>query len=158
VTKEAVINVLKDPDFRNELNKMISSLIHTEFAKMFESLKAELSPFVYKAGINLKKLVEHEFPGGELTQWKCFDQKGVIYGYPEEVEIDIIKHYDNIYLCDIRESVDIGDVVSMIRIGRLYKATNADAVVACVMVTKQATPKAQQVASRANIRIILVNQ
>jgi hypothetical protein len=46
----------------------------------------------------------------------------------------------------------------MIRIGRLYKATNSDAAVACVMVTKQATPKAQQVAVRANIRIILVNQ
>jgi hypothetical protein len=27
----------------------------------------------------------------------------VIYGYPEEVEVDLIKHYENVYLCDIRE-------------------------------------------------------
>jgi hypothetical protein len=79
VTKEAVLSVLRDPDFKNELNKMISSLIHNEFAKLFDNLKAELSPYVYKAGINLKKLVEREFPGGELTQWKYFDQKGIFW-------------------------------------------------------------------------------
>jgi hypothetical protein len=76
VTKEAVLSVLKDPDFKNELNKMISTLIRTEFAKMFDDLKAELAPYVYKAGINLKKIIEREFPGGELTTWKYLDQKG----------------------------------------------------------------------------------
>jgi hypothetical protein len=31
------------------------------------------------------------------------DILGTIYGYPEEIEIDLIKHFDNNYLCDTRD-------------------------------------------------------
>jgi hypothetical protein len=45
-------------------------------------------------------------------------------------------------------------VVSLIRIGKLYKTTNPTHGLACVIVTKGITEKAQKIATRANIRII----
>eukprot|EP00029_Vermamoeba_vermiformis_P009775 TRINITY_DN4995_c0_g1_i1.p1 TRINITY_DN4995_c0_g1~~TRINITY_DN4995_c0_g1_i1.p1 ORF type:complete len:279 (+),score=24.48 TRINITY_DN4995_c0_g1_i1:33-839(+) len=177
VNRDTVLSVLRDPDFKQEFGRVISAMIRVELEKALPSTNPQSYvqppptpvaappppttenlvkdvPTGVKSTIELKALVEREFPGSDLQLWKYYDQKGTIYGYPEEIEIDLIKHFDNNYLCDTRDSVDIGDVVTLIRIGKLYKTVNPTHSLACVVIAKTISEKAQKIATRANIRII----
>jgi len=91
--------VLRDPDFKQEFGRVITAMIRAELEKVLPSTNPQTYvqppptpvaapqpnvtenlvkdvPTGTKSTIELKSLVEREFPGSELQLWKYYDQKG----------------------------------------------------------------------------------
>jgi len=100
-------------------------------------------------------IIQREFPGSQLSQWSHQDAQGQVYGFPETIEVDVIKHNNMSYLCSIRESVDIADVVFLIRIGRLYKSINPQSSLACVIISRDISARAKSIADRCKMKCII---
>ena len=69
----------------------------------------------------VKGLVEEVLGRGKVEKWKFYDEKGEVYGYPSEVEIDLLIKDEVHILVEVKASASSGDVVELWRIGGLYQ-------------------------------------
>jgi len=69
----------------------------------------------------VKGLVEEVLGRGKVEKWKFYDEKGEVYGYPSEVEIDLLIRDEVHILVEVKASASSGDVVELWRIGGLYQ-------------------------------------
>ena len=69
----------------------------------------------------VKGLVEEVLGRGKVEKWKFYDEKGEVYGYPSEVEIDLLIRDEAHILVEVKASASSGDVVELWRIGGLYQ-------------------------------------
>lgn len=97
-----------------------------------------------------------ELPDVPLQKWTYQDETGTIYGFPDTIEIDIMKRDNDTFLCDIRHEVDIANVVVLLRIGQMYKKLNPKGTLACLIFTRKITPQASKIAAKCKIRVVLV--
>ncbi|MBS7287757.1 MAG: DUF3782 domain-containing protein, partial [Candidatus Freyarchaeota archaeon] len=65
-------------------------------------------------------LVE-EAKGAKVTRLKLFDDKGIVYGEPSEVEIDLLIRDDVHMLVEVKARVQKSDVAELLRVGELYE-------------------------------------
>ncbi len=69
----------------------------------------------------MKGVVEKLLGTGKVERWIYRDESGEVYGYPSEVEVDIlIKDHEHI-LIEIKSSISRGDVIEFWRKGKLYE-------------------------------------
>jgi hypothetical protein len=120
VNRDTVLSVLRDPDFKQEFGRVISAMIRVELEKALPSTNPQSYvqppptpvaappppvtenlvkdvPTGTKSTIELKGLVEREFPGSELQLWKYYDQKGNTYcplvkRSTKDFRIQIVRH------------------------------------------------------------------
>jgi len=69
----------------------------------------------------VKGLVEEVLGRGKVEKWKFYDEKGEVYGYPSEVEIDLLIRDEAHILVEVKASASSGDVVELWKIGGLYQ-------------------------------------
>lgn len=108
VSKEDVLRLIRtDPQFRNELRDVITEFLQPEIEKLKEELLRELPPgsaqAIDRPKLDAHSIIQKEFPGSEMAPWTHQDAAGVVYGFPETIEIDVIKHNNMSYLCSVRE-------------------------------------------------------
>ena len=48
----------------------------------------------------LRGVVEKEL-GFKVERWSCYDSEGIVYGYPSQVEVDVVVHDEKILLIEI---------------------------------------------------------
>ena len=53
--------------------------------------------------------------------WSYFDAGGLVFGYPSQVEVDVAVRDGVHILVEIKASASSGDVLKLLRIGRLYE-------------------------------------
>jgi len=97
-----------------------------------------------------------ELPGIPLTKWSHQDDTGTIYGFPDTIEIDVMKRENDTFICDIRHEVDIANVVILLRIGQMYKKLNPKGTLACLIFTRKITAQASKLAAKCKIKVVLV--
>lgn len=61
------------------------------------------------------ELVE-EAKGAEVKRLKLFDDKGIVYGEPSDVEIDLLIR-DNFHMVEVKARVQKSDATELLRIG-----------------------------------------
>ncbi len=89
-----------------------------------------------------------EFPGVEVIHADEHDDEGVVFGYPEEVELDVIIKNGMLMICELKSSVHKSDIYTFERKIRFYeqkkgrKATRK--IVISPMVDKRALPVAKK--------------
>eukprot|EP01122_Echinamoeba_exundans_P015736 TRINITY_DN761_c0_g1_i2.p1 TRINITY_DN761_c0_g1~~TRINITY_DN761_c0_g1_i2.p1 ORF type:complete len:207 (+),score=33.69 TRINITY_DN761_c0_g1_i2:175-795(+) len=108
VSKEDVLRLIRtDAQFRSELRDVITEFLQPEIEKLKEELLRELPPgsaqTVDRPKLEAASIIQKEFPGSEMSPWVHQDTAGVVYGFPETIEIDVIKHNNMSYLCSVRE-------------------------------------------------------
>jgi len=68
----------------------------------------------------MRGIIEEILGVSRVEKWKYYDDKGEVYGYPSQVEVDLVVK-DNIHiLVEIKASASSGDVFEFWRIGNLY--------------------------------------
>lgn len=102
-----------------------------------------------------KALIERDFPGSSLETWECYDESGTVYGMPCSVSSQILKK-DKVYICNIRESVEVPNILETIKIGKLYKTLNPSTQLACVIITSKISPEAEELAAKFKIKVYQV--
>jgi len=56
-----------------------------------------------------------------VDKWVYYDKKGVVYGYPSVVEVDVLVKDREYILVEYKSSVDRGDVAELYRVGKLFE-------------------------------------
>ncbi|MDP8003428.1 MAG: DUF3782 domain-containing protein [Caldisphaera sp.] len=112
---EAIENELKQ--LRNDFNNTFAS-----FNRRLEALGARWGIFSEQAFRNgMRGVVEKLLGVGKVERWIFRDEFGEVYGYPSDIEVDIlIKDHEHI-LIEIKSSTSRGDVIEFWRKGKLYE-------------------------------------
>jgi hypothetical protein len=131
---EALVNELKA--HKEETAKRFEAVdrrfeeLTKEMNKGFELLRNAITALGARWGIfaeeafreGMKGVIENlGFPSYEIKKWKTFDEEGYVFGYPHEVEVDIVIKDDKHFLIEIKSSVSDADVLKFKKIGELYE-------------------------------------
>ncbi|KUO80559.1 MAG: hypothetical protein AT714_04645, partial [Vulcanisaeta sp. OSP_8] len=69
----------------------------------------------------MKGIVEGILGVARVSKWVYFDKDGVVYGYPSQVDVDVVIKDSTHILVEVKSSVSRGDVSEFSRVGRLYE-------------------------------------
>jgi len=67
----------------------------------------------------LRGLLEREF-GALVEKWRVFDEKGLVYGYPCEVEVDVVVSDEKVLLIEITSHAKVSDIHVFKKKAELY--------------------------------------
>jgi len=101
-------------------------------------------------------VLDKDFPACPLEKWEHHDSTGQVYGAPHMISIDVLKKDRNTYLCDIRPVVQVNDVMNLIKIGKLYRTQFPTAPLACLIITTNIAPQAEEQATKFRIKVYRV--
>jgi len=100
----------------------------------------------------VKGLVEEVLGRGKVEKWKFYDEKGEVYGYPSEVEIDLLIRDEAHILVEVKASASSGDVVELWKIGGLYQRVTGIRP-RLVIITPFIDEKAMKIAKELGVEI-----
>ena len=100
----------------------------------------------------LKGILEKEF-GVRVERWSCYDDLGLVYGYPSTIDIDIAIKDDKILLIEIASHVKTSDVYEFKRKAELYEKKSGRRPDGLLMVTPYVEEKALEAAKKHKIEI-----
>ena len=100
----------------------------------------------------LKGILEKEF-GVRVERWSCYDDLGLVYGYPSMIDIDIAVKDNKILLIEIASHIKTSDVYEFKRKAKLYEKKSGRRPDRLLMVTPYVEEKALEAAKRHGIEI-----
>jgi len=100
----------------------------------------------------LKGVLEREF-GLRVERWSCYDDLGLVYGYPSMVDIDIAVKDNKIILMEIASHIKTSDIYEFKRKAELYKKKTDRKPDRLLIVTPYIEEKALEAAKKHKIEI-----
>ena len=109
-----------------------------------------LTEEAFRAG--LKGLIEREF-GLKIERWTAYDEEGIVFGYPSQVEVDVAVHNEKVILIEVKAHVDSSDLYSFKRKAELYEMKTGRKPSRLIVVTPYIEDKAIQAAKNLKIEV-----
>ncbi len=100
----------------------------------------------------LKGIIEKEL-GYRVERWTGYDEEGLVYGYPSQVELDIVVHDSKIILVEIMSHAKVSDVYELMRKKKFYEKTMKKKVSKAMIITPYAEEKVFEAVRRHKISI-----
>jgi hypothetical protein len=101
---------------------------------------------------SLRGLLEKEL-GFRVEKWKAYDEAGIVFGYPSEVEIDVTISDGKLILIEVSSHVRASDVLQFKRKAELYEKLTGRRPDRLIMVTPYVDEKALEAARRLEIEV-----
>ncbi len=99
----------------------------------------------------LSDILERFF-GAQAYRWVVYDEKGLVYGKPSQVEVDVVVHDNTHILIELKSRADTGDVLELTRIARLYEEREGVKPVLAI-VAGYVSPQARKLAEKLGVKI-----
>ena len=99
----------------------------------------------------LAGILEQNF-GVEVINVNEFDDQGVVFGRPEQVEIDIIVKNGLLLICEMKSSIDKAGMYIFERKARFYEERHDRKAQRLIVISPMIDPKARQVADKLGIQ------
>jgi len=156
---------------REDMNKLREDMIEgfkrhdAEILKLredmnrgFELVERHISALGSKWGImaesafreSLRGLLEKEL-GFKVEKWRTYDEAGIVYGYPSEVDIDVTVSNGKIILIEVSSHVKASDILQFTRKARLYEEKTGRRPDRLIIVTPYIDEKALEAAKQLGI-------
>jgi len=100
----------------------------------------------------LRGILEEEL-GLKVERWRAYDDKGIVFGYPSEVEVDVAVVDGKVILIEISSHVRPSDVYTFKRKAELYKEKTGREPDRLIIVTPFAEEKAFEAAAKLGVEI-----
>ncbi|HDM88610.1 MAG TPA: DUF3782 domain-containing protein, partial [Candidatus Bathyarchaeota archaeon] len=100
----------------------------------------------------LKGLIEKEF-GLKIERWTAYDEEGIVFGYPSQVEVDVAVHNEKVILIEVKAHVDSSDLYSLKRKAELYEMKTGRKPSRLLVVTPYVEDRAIQAAKNLKIEV-----
>lgn len=100
----------------------------------------------------LRGVLEREL-GLRVERWTCFDDSGVVYGYPSSVEVDVAVRDGKVILIEVSSHVRASDVYELKRKAELYERVTGRRPDRLLIVTPYAEPRALEAAKRHGVEV-----
>ncbi|MEM2290452.1 MAG: DUF3782 domain-containing protein [Candidatus Korarchaeum sp.] len=147
---------------REDMNKLREDMnkLREDMNRGFELIERRITALGARWGIqteeafreSLKRILEKEF-GVEVKRWIERDSEGLIYGYPSDVEIDLVIRDGKTILMEVSSHVKASDVLLFKRKAEFYERVTGTRADRLIMVTPYADEKAMEVAREMGIEI-----
>ena len=106
--------------------------LEERFAKIEEEMRETrrvLTVIAHRFGVisessfreGMKYVVEEILGAAKVTRLTLWDEEGIVYGHPTEVEVDVVIRDDTHILVEVKSRVSKGDVAELYRAGLLYE-------------------------------------
>ena len=99
----------------------------------------------------LAGILEQNF-GVQVINVNEFDDQGVVFGRPEQVEIDIIIKNGLLLICEMKSSIDKAGMYIFERKARFYEERHERKAQRLIVISPMIDPKARQVADKLGIQ------
>jgi len=134
--------------------------LREDMIKGFERIDRRITALGARWGIEaeeafregLKGILEKEL-GLKVEKWKVYDEKGVVYGYPCEVEVDVAVVDGKTILVEITSHARASDVYVFKRKAELYKEKTGRVPDRLIIVTPFAEEKAFEAAVKLGVEV-----
>ncbi|MEM1593346.1 MAG: DUF3782 domain-containing protein, partial [Archaeoglobaceae archaeon] len=134
--------------------------LREDMSEGFKLLRNQISALGARWGIMSEKafrngvegIVEKEF-GAKVERWVKKDVDGFVFGYPSDVEVDVVIRDGKTILVEIKSSISQGDVLVFKRKAEFYEKETGVKPSKLVMVTPFADEKAIELAANLGIEI-----
>jgi hypothetical protein len=140
---------------REDMNKL-----REDMNRGFELIERHISALGARWGLmaesafreSLRGLLEKEL-GFRVEKWKAYDETGIVFGYPSEVEIDVTISDGKLILIEVSSHVRASDVLQFRRKAELYEKLSGRRPDRLIMVTPYVDEKALEAARRLEIEV-----
>lgn len=100
----------------------------------------------------LKGILEQSF-GVQVLNVNEFDDTGMVFGAPDQVEIDIIVRNGELILCELKSSMSKSDMYTFDRKVRFYEQRHQRQAQRRIVISPMVPPPARAVAEKLNIEV-----
>lgn len=95
------------------------------------------------------------FPESRYGIWCEMDHNCIVTPVPQNIKMNVVYQGNDIVLLEIKESISINEIVTLLKIGKFYKGFIAQETrLSCAILTKHISDEAYHVAETCNIQII----
>jgi len=101
---------------------------------------------------SLRGLLEKEF-GFRIERWRAYDETGIVFGYPSEVEIDVTISDEKLILIEVSSHVRASDVLQFRRKAELYERKTGRRPDRLIIVTPYIDEKASEAAKQLGMEV-----
>jgi len=99
---------------------------------------------------SLRGLLEREF-GFKVESWRAYDEAGMVFGYPSEVEVDVAVSDEKLILIEVSSHVRASDVLQFRRKAELYERVTGRRPDRLIIITPYIDEKALEAARRLGV-------
>jgi hypothetical protein len=100
----------------------------------------------------LKAILEQSFKV-KVERYEDFDDKGIIFGRPDQVEMDVIVYNGTLILCEIKSSLSRSDLYTFWRKTLFYEDRHQRKADRRIVISPMVSQKAMTVAKELNIEV-----
>ena len=146
---------------REDLNKLREDMnrLREDMMRGFDLVNRHISALGARWGLmaeealrRLRGVLEREL-GLRVERWTCFDDSGVVYGYPSSVEVDVAVRDGKVILIEVSSHVRASDVYELKRKAELYERVTGRRPDRLLIVTPYAEPRALEAAKRHGVEV-----
>jgi hypothetical protein len=145
---------------REDMNKLRedTNRLREDMIRGFELIERHIAALGARWGLmaesafreNLKGLLEKEL-GFRVESWRAYDEAGIVFGYPSEVEVDITVSDEKLILIEASSHVRASDVLQFKRKAELYERKTERRPDRLIIVTPYIDDKALEAAKQLGI-------
>jgi hypothetical protein len=139
---EEIVKLREDMNRGFELVERHISALGARWGVMAESAFRE----------GLKGLLEKEF-GFKVEKWRAYDEAGLVFGYPSEVDLDVAVSDGRLILVEVSSHVRASDVFQFKRKAELYKAKTGRKPDRLIMVAPYVDNKALEASKQLGVEV-----
>ena len=100
----------------------------------------------------LKGLLEKEF-GFKVEKWRAYDEAGLVFGYPSEVDLDVAVSDGRLILVEVSSHVRASDVFQFKRKAELYRAKTGRKPDRLIVVAPYVDDKALEASKQLGVEV-----
>jgi len=138
---------------REDMNKLREDMI-----RGFELIERHISALGARWGLmaedafreGLRGLLEKEL-GFRVERWRAYDETGMVFGYPSEVEVDVTVSDGKLILIEVSSHVRASDVFQFRRKAELYERVTGRKPDRLIIVTPYIDEKALEAARQLGV-------
>ena len=145
---------------REDMNKLREDMnrLREDMIRGFELVEGHISALGARWGLmaedafreGLRGLLEREL-GFRVERWRVYDNAGIVFGYPSEVEVDIAVSDGKLILIEVSSHVRASDVLQFRRKAELYEKVTGRKPDRLIIVTPYIDEKALEAARQLGV-------
>jgi hypothetical protein len=125
-----------------------------EFRRFLGGLGARWGVMTEEAFRRSVRVLLEAQPEIHVERWKHRDQAGRVFGYPADVDMDVVIRDGTVTLIEIKSSVSGGDVLAFRRRVELYREVTGRQPTRVMMISPYIDDRAREVAGALHIELI----
>ena len=142
-----------------DLNKEEFNRVHEEIMALAKKHDRSIGALGARWGMQSERsfrnalagILEKNF-GVEVININEYDEQGVVFGRPDQIELDVIIKNGMLLICELKSSIDKAGMHIFERKARFYESRHNRKANRLIVISPMIDPKAQKLAERLNIQ------